>query len=303
MLSASINKYCYVISRYLPPFFDCNYRIRYSKYEETKTIAEIEHPSVRECLNHLEFNEGVEIQHNTDVPGMSGLGSSSSFTVGLLNSLYALRGQEVSKLKLALDAIHVEQKRIGENVGSQDQAIAAFGGLNQIRFGGKDDVAVKPLDLPRERMQELEKHLALFFTGFPRNASEVAAEQIKNTPHKVIELKALHALVDEATQVLVSPKESVERLGRLLHEGWRLKKSLSSKITNPFIDEVYEAAMHAGALGGKILGAGGGGFMLIFVKPELRDKVQEALAGLLEVPFKFEFSGSQVIYRMPQDEL
>lgn len=302
VLSASINKYCYVISRYLPPFFDCKYRIRYSKHEETQTIQDIHHPSVRECLTFLNFEQGIETQHNTDVPGMSGLGSSSAFTVGFLNSLYALQEKEITKKQLALDAIHVEQQRIKESVGSQDQTTAAFGGLNKIEFGGDEIIKVIPVSLDTHRLHEFQNHLMLFFSGFSRNASDIAAEQIKNTPKKTAEFRILRAMVDDAYDILVNTHRDIDEIGKLLHEHWRIKRSLTEKISTPTIDHLYEMARNAGAIGGKLLGAGGGGFMLLFVCPEKQSNVQAALRNFLYVPFKFENEGSKVIYQLSQEK-
>lgn len=301
VLSTAINKYCYVICRYLPPFFDYKYDIRYRKREETQTISEIQHPSVRECLNFLNFDHGVEIQHNADLPAMSGLGSSSAFTVGLLNALYALKGKIVTKRQLALDAIHVEQDMIKENVGSQDQTIAAFGGLNRIEFGGLRKIWVHPITLEQSKRDLLQSHFMLFFTGFPRNASEIAAEQIRKTPENIKELKAMLEMVDEAINVLNGRQEEYKNFGKLLHESWLIKRNLTPRITNQFIDEIYEAAMEAGVLGGKLLGAGGGGFMLLFAKPELHRKVKERLNKLLYVPFSFHDLGSQIVYYAPEN--
>ena len=301
VLSTSINKYCYVICRYLPPFFDYKYVIRYRKHEETQTISEIKHPSARECLGFVDFDRGVEIHHNADLPAMSGLGSSSAFTVGLLNALYALKGKMTTKRQLALDAIHVEQDRIKESVGSQDQTITAFGGFNKIEFGGPQKILVSPITIDQDKLDSLQNHLMLFFTGFPRSASEIAAEQIKKTPEKKRELKAMMEMVDEAIDVLNGGQDRLVDFGRLLHETWKIKRSLTPHITNSFIDEVYEAGMEAGALGGKLLGAGGGGFMLFFVKPELQHKVKEKLGKLLYVPFKFHDLGSQIIYYAPEE--
>lgn len=302
VLSTSINKYCYIICRYLPPFFDYKYRIRYTKREETQTIAEIQHPSVRECLAFLDFsNHGVEIHHNADLPAMSGLGSSSAFTVGLLNALYALKGRMVTKRQLALDAIHVEQDIIKENVGSQDQTIAAFGGFNKIEFGGSQKISVYPITISQSRLDSLQNHLALFFTGFPRNASDIAAEQIKKTPEKQTELKTMGDMVEEALHILNSSQDRLADFGKLLHEAWRIKRSLTPVITTPLIDDVYEMAIKAGALGGKLLGAGGGGFILFFIQPELRPKLREKLGKLLYVPFSFECLGSQIIYYAPEN--
>jgi len=302
VISTSINKYCYVICRYLPPFFDYKYRIRYTQREETQTIAEIKHPSVRECLNFINLDRGVEIQHNADLPAMSGLGSSSAFTVGLLNGLYALKGKMRTKYQLALDAIHVEQDMIKENVGSQDQTIAAFGGFNKIEFGGPKKITVHPVTIDQDKLDSLQNHLMLFFTGFPRNASEIAGEQIRKTPEKKTELKAMMAMVDEALDTLNSSQDRLTDFGKLLHESWKIKRSLTAHITNSWIDEVYEAGIEAGAIGGKLLGAGGGGFMLFFVTPELQHNVKEKLGKLLYVPFRFHDLGSQIIYYAPEEE-
>jgi len=296
VLSTSIDKYCYIICRYLPPFFNYKYRIRYTIREETNTIEEIQHPSVRECLLYLNFTKGVEIQHNADLPAMSGLGSSSAFSVGLLHALYALKGKIVSKRKLALEAIHVEQERIKENVGSQDQVITAFGGFNKIVFNAQQIATVYPITIDKDKLYNLQKHLMLIFTGFSRNASMVAAEQIKNIPQKEKELKAMMEITDEAVNTLDSDNDDIAIFGKLLDDSWRIKQSLAPNITTPSINEIYESALNAGAIGGKLLGAGNGGFMLIFAKPENQPKIREKLKRLLFVPFSFENLGSQIIY-------
>ena len=301
VVSTSINKYCYINCRYLPPFFPYNYRIRSTKSELTQTVDEILHPSVRECLKYMQITKGVEIQHNADLPAMSGLGSSSTFTVGLLNALYALKGKITTKRQLALNAIHIEQERIRENVGSQDQTIAAFGGFNKIEFGGFQEISVQPITLDAEKLNQLQKHLMLFFTGFPRNASEIAGLQIKKTAEKKNELTAMMELVAESLNILDSDKDRLEDFGRLLHEQWKIKRSLTPLISNDQVDEIYEAGLAAGALGGKLLGAGGGGFMLFFVKPEDQQKIRERLNRLLYVPFTFENLGSQIIYYAPEN--
>jgi len=301
VLNTAINKYSYVICRRLPPFFDYNYRIRYTLREETKTIAEIKHPSVRECLNFINLNFGIEIQHNADLPAMSGLGSSSAFTVGLLNALYALKGELITKRRLALDAIHIEQDIIKENVGAQDQTAAAFGGFNRIEFGGTRKIWVSPITLEQSKVDILQSHLMLFFTGFPRNASEIAGEQIKRVPEKISELEKMMAMVEEAVKILNGPESGYPDFGRLLHESWMLKRSLTPRITSMAIDDIYEAALEAGALGGKLLGAGGGGFILIFALPEMRQRIKEKLSKLLYVPFKFHDLGSQIVYYAPEE--
>ncbi len=299
VLTSSINKYCYVTVRYLPPFFNYNYRIRYSEREEVQSISQIKHPSARECLSFLNFDRGVEIQHNSDLPAMIGLGSSSTFTVCLLNALYALRGKMVTKRQLALEAIHVEQDRIKENVGSQDQTIAAFGGLNKIEFSGQRQIQVQPVTLDARYLQFFQDHLMLFYTGFSRIASEIAGEQIRQTPNRENELTRMLEMVDEAIGILNSGSPDLTDFGRLLHDNWMLKRSLTNNITNTVIDEIYETAIKAGALGGKLLGAGGGGCILFFVEPERQHKVKEELKKLLYIPFRFESIGSQIIYYAP----
>lgn len=298
VISASINKYCYITCRYLPPFFNYKHRIVYSQREEVNHIAEIDHPSVKECLSFMEINDGLEIHHDADLPARTGLGSSSSFTVGLLNVLNALKGKMITKRQLALDAIHVEQNRIKENVGSQDQTITAFGGFNKISFDKWQNITVQPVTMSLEKLQIFQDHLMLFFTGFSRIASEIAKEQIEQTPKRKSELKRMHEMVDEALAVLNSNVD-LDEFGKLLEETWKLKRSLTSKISNQTINNIYDAAIRAGATGGKLLGAGGGGFMLFFVKPEFQSRVKEALKGLLCVPFRFETLGSQIIYYGP----
>ncbi len=294
VLSATINKYCYILCRYLPQFFDYRYRIRYSFREEVNKIKEISHPSVRECLKFIGIKEGIEMVHTSDLPAMSGIGSSSAFTVGFLNSLYALIGKKITKRQLALDAIYVEQKLIKENVGSQDQTAAAFGGLNKIDFGGKEKISVQPINISQEKLNLLQDHLILFFTGFSRVASVIAAEQIKQTPLKEKELFLMRSMVKDAVNILKGKSGKLDDFGKLLDESWKIKRSLTSLISNSQIDNIYELAIKAGALGGKLCGAGGGGFILFFVPPEKQKKVKEKL-NLLHVPFRFENLGSQTM--------
>lgn len=298
VLSTSIDKYCYVSSRYLPPFFDHKSRVVWSKIELVKNFHEIQHPTVREALKFLGVKHGVEIYHNGDLPARSGLGSSSSFAVGLLHALYALIGKQVTHDKLFEDAIHLEQKILKENVGSQDQVVAACGGLNRIDFGPAGKILVKPLTISKERSKSLEDRLLIFFTGLARSASDVAAAQIQNTPKKEKELRAIHGFVGEAVKILKAG--SLNDFGKLLHETWMLKRSLSSQITNPLIDEIYEKGRKAGALGGKLLGAGGGGFILFFAELDQHPKIKLALKDFLHVPIRFENGGSQIIYSSPE---
>lgn len=302
VLATSINKYCYVTCRFLPPFFNFNYRVRYREQEETQHISEIKHPSARECLFFANIDKGIELQHNTDVPGRSGLGSSSAFTVGLLHALYALQKKEVTKYQLATDAIHVEQDRIKENVGAQDQTTSAFGGINKIEFGGEKKIHVMPLSLDVATIRALESHLILFNTGQARVASEIALEQIRNTSAKEKEMWRMRAMVDEAEKILTANPVRFSDFGALLDESWQIKRTLSTKITNLFIDDVYARARAHGAWGGKLLGAGGGGFILIFAPAELHGKIKTAV-GLPHVPFTFEQEGSKVIFEMPADSV
>jgi len=299
VLATSINRYCYVTCRYLPPFFEHKYRIVYSKTEQTRSVSEIQHPSVRETLTFMNVDRGVEIHHDGDLPAGIGLGSSSAFTVCLLNALHALKGEMVTKRRLALEAIHIEQDKIRENVGSQDQTTTAFGGFNKIEFGGEQEIMVQPITLASEKLQRCQEHLMLFYTGVSRTASEVAGEQIRKTPEKKNELNRMREMVDEALEILCGSDSDVTDFGRLLHETWMIKRSLTDNITNPRIDKIYESAREAGALGGKLLGAGGAGCILFFVEPERQPMVREKLKDLLYVPIKFENLGSQIVYYSP----
>lgn len=299
VLATSIDKYCYITCGNLPPFFDCKYRIVYSKHELVKSISGIEHPAVRETLRFMKIRKGISIQHVGDLPARTGIGSSSSFTVGLLHGLYAITGKMVSKKQLALEAIDIEQNWMKENVGSQDQVITAFGGFNKIEFRGSKNVIVTPVTLDPKKLKSLQSHLLLYFTGFSRFASDIAEEQIKKIPLKKTELKEMYAMVDRAIGILNGPSAAFDAFGKLLHKSWMIKRTLSSKITNSNIDDIYQVALRAGATGGKLLGAGGGGFILFYVKPEFQAKVREKFKKLIHVPFKFDELGSQIIYYRP----
>lgn len=301
VLSTTINKYCYISTRYLPPFFPYKHRIRYTVREETRSTKEIKHPAVRECLDFMHIDKGVEMVHTSDLPARSGIGSSSSFTVGFLNTLHALKGKIVTKRQLARDAIFVEQKRIKENVGSQDQVAVSFGGLNKIEFGGGKDFFVNPITIGKEKIEYLEKCMMLFFTGKSRNSSDIAEAQIKNTPKKSKELKLLNGMVDNAVDILNGNQRDLDRFGKLLHESWSIKRKLSKLITTTEIDSIYDTALRGGALGGKLLGAGGGGFILIFALPEKHENIRNKLKNLLYVPFSFEKLGSHIVLYATQD--
>ena len=303
VLSVSINKYCFITCRYLPPFHDYKFLVRYYRREETQTIGEIQHPSVRECLRYLGFERGVDIVHHADLPARSGLGSSSTFTVGLLHALYALKHEMPTKRQLAIDAIRVEQDRIGEHVGSQDQTAAAFGGLNRVEFGGVGEISVTPIIARPDRIEKLQQHMMLFFTGFPRTASDIAKDKISQIPNRKLELREMLRLVDEAQEILTAPTDRLEDFGRLLHEQWRIKRSMAATVTTGDIDLIYDTGMKSGALGGKLLGAGGGGFMLFFARPARQEAIRNALSKLLHVPVRFDYLGSQIIYYSHDEEL
>ena len=299
VLSTAIDKYCYISCRYLPQFFEHKYRIVYSRIENTKTIPEIEHPAVRAVLTWLKCDRGLEIHHDGDLPARSGLGSSSSFTVGLINAIMALSGRYISSAELADCAIHIEQNVLKENVGSQDQIAVAYGGFNRVEFKTDGTYDVTSIILPPERKQMLESHLMLFFTGLSRFSSDVEKTKIDNYKNREAELRKMAEMVDEAMDILNGPDRYLLEFGKLLDEGWRYKKSLSDKVSMPVIDQIYDAALKAGAIGGKILGAGGGGFLLLFVPPEHQPSVQERLKDLIHVPIRFEGGGSKIVLYQP----
>ena len=300
-MSTTINKCCYITCRHLPPFFEYHSRISYSKVENVVRNDVIEHPSVRGCLRFLKIEDGVEIHHVADLPARTGLGTSSAFTVGLLLGLYALQDRMRSKQDLASDAIHVEQVLLNEAVGAQDQVSAAYGGCNRINFQTDGSIDVKKIFGTNGRLADLEQHLALYFTGFSRTASEIAQEQVRATPQRQRELELMLQLVDEGDDILTSSSRSLDEFGHLLHEGWQIKRSLTSKISNASIDDIYQAGLDAGALGGKLLGAGGGGFVLFFVPPERRQALRERLRKLLCIPFAFSTKGSHVVVYEPEE--
>jgi D-glycero-alpha-D-manno-heptose-7-phosphate kinase len=319
VLGTTIDKYCYITCRYLPPFFEHKSRIIYSKMEHVHTIEDIDHPAVREVLRFLNIRAGIEIHHDGDLPARAGLGSSSSFTVGLLNSLYALKGIMPTKDQLAKEAIYIEQQMCRENVGCQDQVLAAHGGFNFIEFGGSNHLRVRQVTLSVERINVLQTHLMIFFTGFHRPeknetkkilegmgdrkeqqrtpSSEIIAYQIKGIPQKAKDYNKMYDMALFGMELL--NQDRLIEFGELLHEAWMVKRTLSSKITTDVIDDIYATARRAGALGGKILGAGGGGFLLLFAEPRKQPRIREKLKKLLQIPFRFENQGSQIIFYQP----
>ncbi|HNV85629.1 MAG TPA: kinase [Candidatus Omnitrophota bacterium] len=298
VLSTTIDKYCYLSCRFLPPFFEHKSRIVYSKVELVKSRDEIQHPAVREALKFMGIEEGVEIHHDGDLPARTGTGSSSSFSVGLLHALYGLKEIMPTKKQLALDAIHIERDVLKENVGSQDQVAAAFGGLNKINFKPDGTFTVEPVILNGERLEDFQNHLMLFFTGFSRTASEIAKKKIENIEKKNEDLASMRQMVERGLGILGGGND-LSDFGKLLHESWMLKRSLAEGVTTPEIDQIYEAGLNAGAIGGKLIGAGGGGFILFFAKPDNHKQIREKLKKLIAVPFRLESNGSQIVFYRP----
>lgn len=299
VLGFAIDKYCYISLRELPPFFEHRHRVVYSKVETVKEIAEIQHPAVRHVLQEMQIDRGMEIHHDGDLPARSGLGSSSSFTVGLLNALHALFGRITSKAYLAQEAIRIEQTVIGENVGSQDQIWAAYGGIGRIDFHRDESFSYIPLVIPAERRDELLGKLMLFFTGQSRIASDIAGKKIRSLDARTVQIRQMVEMVDEAVDILAHQKDFND-IGRMLHRSWQLKRELTESITNPDLDAIYDAGMAAGALGGKLLGAGGGGFMLFYVPPARQADVRHALSRLIEVKVNIDSSGSRIVIYEPE---
>lgn len=299
VLSTTFDKYCYVTARHLPRFFDYKYQINYSRIERVVDLDNILHPAVRETLKYLDMRE-MFVGYDADLPARSGLGSSSSFVVGMLNAFYAIKGKYIDKKRLAKEAIHIERVLCNESGGIQDQIAASYGGFNRIDFR-EDDFSVQSVVMDFERKKNLDDNLMLFFTGFSRISSEIAIEQKKATHNKIKELKEMLSLVDEAERVLINKKSDLSEFGKLLDYSWKLKRGITSKITTNEIDNIYSSAIKAGALGGKLLGAGGGGFILFYVEKDKQKKVKEALSGLLNVPFNFENEGTKIMYYMPED--
>jgi len=293
VLSTTIDKYCYISCRKLPSFFEHKHRFVYSKQELVDKIDDIDHPSIRETFRFLNIQTGVEIQHASDLPARSGIGSSSSFTVGLLNSLYGLKGQMVSKEQLYRDAIHIEQNMIKESVGSQDQVAAAVGGLNIIRFY-QDRINVSPFFLNKDFLDEFKNRFMLFFTGISRMSGEIESEKIAQMYKKVKHYALLKDLAEQGIHSLLN--EDLVEFSKALKDSWAVKKELSDRVTNSTIDSIYHCGINNGAAGGKLLGSGGGGFILFFVDPDKKELLKEKLKDLMCIPFDFDIGGSKIIY-------
>lgn len=303
VLSTTIDKYLYITLRHMTQFWEYKHRFVYgSNTELVSDIDEIQHPAIREVMRFLKIPYGVDLHYNTDIPARSGIGSSSSFTVGLLNALNGLNGKISSKQQLAEDAIYVEQQLIGEAVGSQDQTAAAFGGLNHIIFRPDGGIEVHPLTISKRRTRELNQHLFLVFTGFQRFAKDIEKGKIQRLGSNTDQLLEMKSYVHQAITLLNSD-EDIAGFGELLNDTWRRKKSLSDRVSNENIDRMYQIGRENGAIGGKLLGAGGGGFMLFFVRPADRPRLKAAFRDYTQVPFAFDCTGSQVIYYRPEEDI
>lgn len=299
VLSTTFDKYAYVTVRHLPPFFDYRTHLTYSKEEKVNSIEEIKHPAIRNAMQWLDMHK-IRMTYEADLPARSGLGTSSSFAVGMLEAFYALKGKYADKRKLADDAIYLERTLCAEAGGIQDQIAASFGGFNRIDFS-RDGYTVRPVIMNRERKEELNSQLMLFFTGFSRFSSDIQKGTEKSMKDKTSQLIEMYHLVDEAEKILTDKNISLNEFGKLLDYTWKLKRGISGGISTDSIDEQYAKAMNAGALGGKLLGAGGGGFLLFYVPLEKQADVKNALKDQMYVPFKFENDGTKIIYYSAED--
>lgn len=298
VISTTFDKYCYITVRHLPRFFEYSNEFAYSKIERVTNINDIEHPAIREAMKFLDMHE-IRLTYDADLPARSGLGTSSSFAVGMLSAFYSLKGKFVSKKKLADDAIYLERILCNEKGGWQDQIAASFGGFNRINFSD-NGYEVKPIIISPEKKDRLNKNLMLFFTGFTRVSSQIQSANKYSEDIKIANLLKVYSLVDEAEKILTSQESSIDDFGKLLDQAWKFKRQTSSEVTTTQIDEIYKRGIKAGALGGKLLGAGGGGFIVFYVQEEKQPAVMEAMKDLLYIPFKFENSGTQVIYYSPE---
>lgn len=298
VLSTTFDKYCYVNVRHLPRFFDYSTELSYAKIERVTDVNDIQHPAIREAMKMLDMHE-IRLTYEADLPARSGLGTSSSFAVGMINAFYALKGKYADKKKLADAAIYLERELCKEAGGWQDQIAASYGGFNRINFNS-DGYEVLPLIINPERKRQLNNNLMMFFTGFTRFSSDVQKANASNKADKVNQLKEMLALVDEAEKVLVDKQSNLDEFGRLLDHTWRIKRKTGNTVSTNSIDELYDKGLKAGALGGKLLGAGGGGFLVFYVEPDKQEKVKKAMEDLLYIPFEFEDGGTRVIHYSPE---
>ena len=301
VLSSTINHYNYISCRYLPPFHaEYRNRISWKILEYPDDVQHIQHNAIREALKYYNITQGVEISNQCDLPARSGLGSSSCFCAGLIQSIFALKGEMITKYGLAKETIRLEREILKENGGIQDQIAAAYGGLNHIHINQNASFSVNPVVISEKRKTAFNDHLMLFFTGISRTSSDIAEKQVKSTKDKTAQLRKMQQMVSEACHILTSESEDLDDFGRMLHETWMLKRSLTDKISNSLIDEIYQAGIDNGALGGKILGAGGGGFILFYAPKEKQHDIKKSLRNLIHVPFKFDDQGCQIIYYSPK---
>lgn len=299
VLSTTFDKYCYVNVRHLPRFFDYSTEVAYSKIERVTALEDIQHPVVRNAMKMLDMHE-IRLTYEADLPARSGLGTSSSFAVGMLNAFHALKGKYVDKKRLADEAIYLERELCQEEGGWQDQIAASFGGFNRINFS-KDGYDVLPVIISKERKEQLNKSLMMFFTGFTRFSSDVQKANSGMSQEKIHRLQEMKLLVDKAEAILTDKHSDLDDFGRLLDYTWQLKRKTGNAVTNNNIDSIYSAGLKAGALGGKLLGAGGGGFLLFYVPLDKQSSVREAMKDLLYIPFQFENGGTRVIYYAAED--
>lgn len=297
VISTTFDKYCYVNVRHLPRFFDYSTELSYAKTERVTDVNDIVHPAIREAMKFLDMHE-IRLTYEADLPARSGLGTSSSFAVGMLYAFYALKGKYADKRKLADEAIYLERVLCKESGGVQDQIAASFGGFNRINFS-QNGYTVDPIVISPERKKQLNQNLMLFFTGFSRFSSDIQVSTQSAMKDKTAQLLEMYSLVDDAEQILVS-KQDLNEFGKMLDHTWKLKRGITNKISTDSIDGLYQKAIQAGATGGKLLGAGGGGFLLFYVELDKQEKVRKALENLLYVPFEFEDAGTRIIHYTPE---
>jgi D-glycero-alpha-D-manno-heptose-7-phosphate kinase len=301
VLSSTINKYCYITCRHLPGFFDYKHRFTYSEIESVNKPEEVQHPVIRAMLERYDIQRGLEVSYNADLPARSGLGSSSAFTAGLLNAIHALNeGRRLCKRELLARTLELEHNILHENSGSQDQVAAVYGGLNFIKFAANDEIKVEKAIIPRKNLEELQDSLLLVFTGIQRMAEGIEADKLSSMNAHKVNYRTIHQMAIDAYSLLQSPNFTLTAFGELLNTAWKNKKELSKLVTNSYIDEICQAGLDAGAVGTKVLGAGGGGFVLFVVPQELKQKVRQKLQGLIDIPVKFETAGSSIVLYEPE---
>lgn len=298
VLSTTFDKYCYVNVRHLPRFFDYSTELSYSRTERVTVVEQIQHPAIRNAMKMLDMHE-IRLTYEADLPARSGLGTSSSFAVGMLNAFYALKGKYADKKRLADEAIYLERELCQEEGGWQDQIAASFGGFNRINFNA-EGYEVLPVIISPERKKQLNQNLMMYFTGFTRFSSEIQKANAAGREDKTAQLKEMLSMVDEAEKILTDKEASLDEFGRMLDYTWKLKRQTGAAVSTNSIDALYAVGMKAGALGGKLLGAGGGGFLIFYVQPDKQEAVRKAMKDLMHIPFAFEDGGTRVIHYTPE---